>query len=76
MPELLDSTSTEPAPEAPDGQTDDGDESSDEDSSYLIDIVVDFDTPIEVEKPVVIVWEGIDKRMFEIYKGQIPPSTP
>ncbi len=70
MPELLDSTSTEPAPEAPDGQTDDGEESSDEDSSYLIDIVVDFDTPLELEKPVVIVWEGIDKRMFEIYKGQ------
>ncbi len=39
-----------------------------EDDYYVMDIVVKYDDD-EVEKPVEIVWEGIDKRMFQIYEG-------
>lgn len=40
-----------------------------DDDYYVMDIVVKYDDE-DYNKPVEIVWEGIDKRMFLIYSGE------
>jgi C-terminal processing protease CtpA/Prc/Tol biopolymer transport system component len=43
----------------------------DEDGFYVMEIKIEPEEDSSKEKPVEIVWEGIDKRMYQLYQGEM-----
>lgn len=70
------STETEPLElEQTDTESDNDEEIEDEEDGFVIDIKMS-EEGTDIERPVEIVWEGIDKRIFQLYEGEMSNLYP